>query len=564
MSAEEIVMRIRSPRTRFFNVVPFLLAVFLIAVPMNRLGATGSSTPMFLPVVTYDTGGDEASSVVIADVNGDRKPDLVVVNCGGCYGPPSITHPGSLAVMLGNGDGTFQKAVTYSSGGVTPLSVAVADLNGDGKPDLVVANRCGNNGCLNESTVGVLIGNGDGTFQSALTYGSGGLFSSSVVVADVNGDGRADLLIANDCADSNCDGSVGVLLGNGDGSFQAALTYATGGLEGFAVAAVDVNGDGRPDIIVGTDVPICAGGRCTFPGSLGVLLGNGDGSFQPAVTYLSGGFLPRSIAVADINGDGKPDIVVENLDCCLEPDGVTGVLLGNGDGTFKTAVTYTLGVKCGGTSVAVADVNGDGQLDLIVTDQCTRANGANEGVVGVFLGNGDGTFQAGKSYSAGGFLTNSVTVADLNGDGKPDLVVANLCADNSSVCAQTSVGVLLNNAQTFCTTPPVITLSTTPMSLWPPSGKMMSVTVSGAIADTGCSIKSASFAVTDEYGKIQPKGTVTLRASGAYSFSILLQASRLGIDKDGRRYVITVVASDNAGNIGSKTTAVTVPHDQRH
>jgi hypothetical protein len=227
---------------------------------------------------------------------------------------------------------------------------------------------------------------------------------------------------------------------------------------------------------------------------------------------------------------------------------------------FSSSSLILLGV-CQTSTAEVADVNGDGELDLIVTDRCTKDNGTNEGVAGVFLGNGDGTFQAVKTYSAGGFLTNSVTVADLNDDAKPDLVVSNLCADNSTVCAQTSVGVLLNNAQAFCITPPVITISTTPTSLWPPNGKMVPLTVSGTIADNGCSIKSASFAVTDEYGKIQPKGTVTLRTSGAYSFSILLQASRLGIDKDGRHYTIRVVASDDAGNVGSKTTVVTVPHD---
>jgi hypothetical protein len=558
-AAEEIVMRTRSPRKSLFNAVSFLLAVFLLALPMNHLRAMSSSTPLFLPVVTYDAGGGEAGAVAIADVNGDGKPDLVVANCGDCQ---VVIGSGSVAVMLGNGDGTFQKAVPYGSGGVTTLSVAVADVNGDGKPDVVVANRCQNNSCAGNSTVGVLLGNGDGTFQPVVPYGSGGMFSSSVAVADVNADGKPDVLLTNQCSDSNCDGSVGVLLGNGDGTFQAALTYPAGGNQAFAIVVADVNGDGKPDLLATTHNLRCSGASC---GVVAVLLGNGDGTFQPAVTYPSGGhsvFFSSMLAVADVNGDGKPDIVVENGQCCFVADGVTGVLLGNGDGTFNTVVTYKLGAGCDGTSATVADVNGDGKPDLIVTDMCTKANGSNEGVAGVFLGNGDGTFQPGVAYSAGGFFTYSVAVADLNGDGKPDLVVTNLCAGS---CLSGSVGVLLNNGAPLDTTPPTITLSATPKVLWPPNGRMAPVTVSGTITDTGSGVnlKTAVFAMKDEYGEVQPAGAITLGPAGNYSFSILLQASRLGSDTDGRRYMLTVRSSDNAGNTGSKTTMVTVPHDQR-
>jgi hypothetical protein len=233
--------------------------------------------------------------------------------------------------------------------------------------------------------------------------------------------------------------------------------------------------------------------------------------------------------------------------------GTATVLLGNGDGTFQPALAYDSG-GAGANGVAIADVDGDRKPDLLVANWVTNS-------VGVLLSNVDGTFQPALTVNSGGLFPMAIVAADVNGDGKPDLVVRNECADAS--CRSGSVGVLLNNTQ-FCTTSPAISLSTTPTSLWPPNGRMVPVTVSGTITGTGCSIKSASFAVTDEYGKIQPKGTVTLRASGAYFFSILLQASRLANDKDGRRYTITVVASDNAGNIGSKTTAVTVPHDQGH
>jgi hypothetical protein len=147
---------------------------------------------------------------------------------------------------------------------------------------------------------------------------------------------------------------------------------------------------------------------------------------------------------------------------------------------------------------------------------------------------------------------------DLNGDGKPDLLVENPNAGDDS-----TLGVLLNTTS-FCTTPPVVTLSNTPAVLWPPNGKMMPVIVSGTITDTGCTVTSAAYAVTDKYGQVQPSGAVTLGAGGAYSFTVLLQASRLGTDLDGRLYTITVSASNNAGKTGSQNGTVIVPHDQGH
>ena len=391
----------------------------------------GNGDGTFQGAVSYGSGGLYAYSVAVADVNGDGKPDLVVANQ---YADNTYTN-GGVSVLLGNGDGTFQAAVSNGSGGQEAYSVAVGDVNGDGKPDLIVANYCVSNSNCSNGSLGVLLGRGDGTFQAAVSYGSGGLDTYSVAVGDVNADGKPDLIVANWCASSNCNGSVGVLLGNGDGTFQAAVSYASGGDGAFSVEVGDVNGDGKPDLVVANASGI---------GSVGVLLGNGDGTFQTVVSYGSGGRSPISVAMGDVNGDGKPDLVVSN-ECGSNnncANGSVAVLLGNGDGTFQAAPAYGSGGQ-GAQSVAVEDVNGDGKPDLIVASQYADNNYAN-GSVSVLLGNGDGTFQAAVSYGSGGWNADSVAVGDVNGDGKPDLVVSNECISNNN-CANGSVAVLLGN-----------------------------------------------------------------------------------------------------------------------
>ena len=231
----------------------------------------------FLPQTAYATG-TQPYSVAIGDVNGDGKPDLVVSN----YGSNSVS------VLLGNGDGTFQQQTTYATGD-NPRGIAIADVNGDGKPDVLVAN-------LTANTVSVLLGNGDGTFQQQTTDRTGG-FPVSIATGDLNGDGKPDLVVANALS-----GTVSALLGNGDGTFQQQATYATGSGPN-SVAIGDVNGDGKLDLVVAN----------ANSNAVSLLLGNGDSTFQQQATYATGS-VPDSVAIGDVNGDGKLDLVVANAD----------------------------------------------------------------------------------------------------------------------------------------------------------------------------------------------------------------------------------------------------------
>src|SRR5208283_1577585 len=328
----------------------------------------------------------------------------------------------------------FQTTVPYQTGVVGANFVVAADVNGDGFPDIVVAT---NNG------VTVMLNNGNGTFAAPSTdvggdYATWAVASESVAVVDVNGDGLPDIVVTNYCAQAapGCYG-IAVLLGNGDGTFQAAIGYDTAGLATGAVVVGDVNGDGLPDLVVTNECQVytCAGG------SLKLLLnnGNGDGTFQPANGLVVAG--ANSITLADVNNDGHLDVVVTLTK-------TVAVQLGNGDGTLQSANTF----KTGGLNplwVAVADVNGDNNPDLAVANECSVLAGGTCGAtpsVAILAGKGDGTFYSPVTFATGGYIATSVAVADVNQDSKIDLVVSNACAGPAPAdCGSGSVGVLINN-----------------------------------------------------------------------------------------------------------------------
>jgi hypothetical protein len=352
--------------------------------------------------------GSYPVAVAASDLNGDGKPDIAVANQDG----------DDVSVLLNQGNGTFAPRVDYPAG-PSPSWVEAADLNGDGKTDLAVVNT-------ESDAVSVLLNQGNGTFAGPVSYGAAAR-PAAVTAADLNGDGKLDLAVANTNPEDGNDGTVSVLLNQGNGTFAAEVAYAIGGADtGFAlhpsaVAVSDLNGDDKPDLAVAN----------RDSGDVGVLLNQGDGTFArvggifSAPSQYSVAASATDIEAVDLNGDGQPDLAV--------PDAFedhVDVLLNQGYGAFAKAQGYgPFNFSAGGVySFTVVDLNGDGVPDL-ATARST------DGTVGVLLNHGDGTFEAQANYRTRSFPT-SIATADFDGDGRIDVVVA------SSMSY--SVGVLLN------------------------------------------------------------------------------------------------------------------------
>jgi hypothetical protein len=352
----------------------------------------------FQSAASYGTDTDPVA-IVAADFNGDGKPDLAVANAISPVNP----GPGTVTIFFNNGDGTFSRNEEYPAGsGVRQL--AALKLAGTANPSLAVVNFTALNGV---NAVSILRNRGDGRFASPLSYLTGKA-PSWVASADFNRDGIADLAVVN-----GNDNTVSILLGRSDGTFASRVDYPTGFGPDRLVAA-DFNGDEVIDLAVGTST------NWTDGGAVSMLLGKGDGTFQPAVSYGTGNN-PWSLAVGDFNHDGKLDVVFTNGDVNR-----VSVLLGNGDGTLPSCANYPMDQA---VAMAVADFNGDGMPDLALVNQSSNT-------ISIFYGKSNGAFTTGPVYNVGVF-PSAIAAADLNGDGKPDLVVTN-AGDNS-------ITVLINN-----------------------------------------------------------------------------------------------------------------------
>ena len=345
-----------------------------------------NGTLSFSPVSNYCSGGEDANGVAVGDFNGDGKLDLAVTNTQ-LMGNDTADRIG---ILLGNGHGSFSPATTVTSGGNTAWGVVAGDFNHDGKLDLAVTNE-------QSGTVGILLGNGNGGFSGPTIYSSGGSNPCVIVTADFNGDGNLDLAVSD--AGSS---TVGILLGNGSGGFSGPTTFSAG-TGAWGLAAGDFNNDGKPDLAVAN----------SGHGTVAILLGNGNGAFSAPTTFSSGGSYPTNLTTADFNGDGNLDLAVTN---CRTGDTV-GILLGDGHGGFGTAANFPTGGTASYDSwdLVAADFNGDGKLDLAVT-------ASQDSVVELLLGNGNGGFSAPTAFS-GVIYPQGLATGDFNGDGRPDLAV---------------------------------------------------------------------------------------------------------------------------------------------
>ncbi len=448
-------------RRRFLPLAVMVLALGVPWLPVEAQFETRSVRSMPAP-----------AAFAVGDFNNDGILDAVGLTTG-------------VSVALGVGNGTFQAPVTYPYllGGW----VAVGDFNRDGNLDFVATAY------PYTSETEIFLGNGDGTFQSPITV-STSAYPTFVAVGDFNGDLKPDIAVIDKPY-------ISVLLGNGDGTFQAPIDNDSF-IEPQFLALGDFDNDHRLDV--------AAVGSYGSTASIGILLGNGDGTLQPSLTYPLK-YTPSSVAVGDFNHDG-------NLDAAVEGDGPTAtVLLGGGSGGFEKVEEYRM-PESGSGQISVGQLTGNGVLDLAL------GNIGSTSGVSVLTGNGDGTFQAARFYPAG-TLVQFLAIGDFNGDHKPDLLLLDRAESlitllNTGVASFSPTTPLVFKKQNVGTTsaPQTVTLTNTGK----PALKISSMKASsqfGVTSNCGKSVTaganctiSVTFSPTSQGAK---SGTVTINDSAS-------------------------------------------------
>ena len=349
--------------------------------------------------------GINPRGLAAADLDQDGRSDLVVANAG------TNNRDSVLSVLLASSE--FGNPVRYGSG-LGPRAVIATDLNGDGKADLATAN-------WGSDSVSVLFaGVTPGSFVSALSYSTASR-PLAVEPADLNGDGIVDLVSAND---NSGDSQVSILIGRADGSFDPPVNLLTDpGKFPTDLAVGDVNNDGRIDFVV-------VNASSTGEGSISVFLGNGDGTFAPKPPFPAGANSPSSVVIAHLDADGRPDLAVSYRDVAK-----AAIFWGNGDATYGPISSFDVGPAS--SSVAVGDINSDGLLDLAVASSSSAR-------LYVVLSL---SVPGGRSFTSGGIYPTQegpsfATSADLNRDGLSDVIVTNAESDSVSVFLMTASGSL--------------------------------------------------------------------------------------------------------------------------